>query len=590
MATTQENCVARGQVGARVLAALCLIACAGALAAPARAGVTKIEVLKMDSARFPAETLYLQVPEGAWIDGSADVEFKDKPAQSTLEAYDLAATEIDSIAANNKPDAGPEGIAEGMKEAGLVNLPVRPVSNATASLLGFEQQDDAAESTLVVLLIDVSRSMRTGAQDDVSALDEVKALGKAVIARLRDGHDRVAIATFANHPKVVLPPTDDLGRATRRLERVAIDGDSTFVFDAVANVLQNLMRNEASPSLPGRRYLFVFSDGRDEGSDIQPQDLGQVLAGDAKKPEVFTVGVGRKLRHDQYADLRRIALFSGNEQRFHEIPRASSLAEAFVRERALLLQGQLMLHFDVPTFAWKKEEIEATLRITPQGGKVEVVDVKLPVTLSTSQVEESQAYQAALHAAVLWKANKERKRQYIIYGTSGGVALLLLIIVLVILSKRSRKRRQQQQERLEEMEQNMQGQLHEQLAQQEQRLEQKAEQEARVRADEARVVLAILLGMEGPFSGKRFAVLKTKCIAGRDAERCDLVFPTENGDAAMSRTHAQFELSSGEWSATCLSNGGMYVNRTQIRKGERYAVKYGDQVKIGKSIFQFSSP
>ena len=168
--------------------------------------------------------------------------------------------------------------------------------------------------------------------------------------------------------------------------------------------------------------------------------------------------------------------------------------------------------------------------------------------------------------------------------------MLLLIIVLVILSKRSRKRRQQQQERLEEMEQNMQGQLHEQLAQQEQRLEQKAEQEARVRADEARVVLAILLGMEGPFSGKRFAVLKTKCIAGRDAERCDLVFPTENGDAAMSRTHAQFELSSGEWSATCLSNGGMYVNRTQIRKGERYAVKYGDQVKIGKSIFQFSSP
>jgi hypothetical protein len=186
------------------------------------------------------------------------------------------------------------------------------------------------------------------------------------------------------------------------------------------------------------------------------------------------------------------------------------------------------------------------------------------------------------------QAASEKKAKMIKFGIIGGVVLVLLIVLLVLGKKRKRKQEEKESSararHLVEQEA-----LQRQIQDQEQRLVDEMKAQAEVAAEKARTVLARLTALDGPMKGQRFEIKDAQCLAGRDADRCNLAFPAEGADVSISRVHAELRISGGSWSVTCMSDGGMSINQTTIRKGEEYPIQSGDSIHMGKTWFRFEA-
>ncbi len=112
------------------------------------------------------------------------------------------------------------------------------------------------------LVLDTSGSL-TGEK-----LERLQAASRALLAALRPG-DRAALVTFDQEIRMRVPPTAD----TRQLERgVAgiLPGGSTALWDA-------LYAGTLLASGPGRALLVLFTDGEDNASWLDSEQLQRVL-------------------------------------------------------------------------------------------------------------------------------------------------------------------------------------------------------------------------------------------------------------------------------------------------------------------------
>ena len=155
-------------------------------------------------------------------------------------------------------------------------------------------------------------------------------------------------------------------------------------------------------------------------------------------------------------------------------------------------------------------------------------------------------------------------------------------MVGVGIRKSKRRAEEQEQARKAEMDE-----LQDQMRRQGEQNREYAEAQAKKAADAARRPLALLVAASGPLKGHRFAILKARCLVGRDPDKADMVFPEQGGDAAISRVHAEFVLGDGSWMVTCMSDGGMSVGQSKLRAGEQYPIQYGDVVQMGSTRFSF---
>jgi pSer/pThr/pTyr-binding forkhead associated (FHA) protein len=80
------------------------------------------------------------------------------------------------------------------------------------------------------------------------------------------------------------------------------------------------------------------------------------------------------------------------------------------------------------------------------------------------------------------------------------------------------------------------------------------------------------------------------CLVGRDAAKCDVVFPSKDADLTISRVHAEFRLGGGSWNVNCLGDGGMLVNGKSVRKDDQYPLRFGDTLRMGKTDMRFVAP
>lgn len=90
---------------------------------------------------------------------------------------------------------------------------------------------------------------------------------------------------------------------------------------------------------------------------------------------------------------------------------------------------------------------------------------------------------------------------------------------------------------------------------------------------------AKLIGVEGCFKGSEF-VLNGKCVIGREAQSCSIIFPKESN--GISRIQCSVFAQSGRVSV-CDNNSsyGTFLNGKKLQPGENVAAKNGDLISMG---------
>jgi len=150
----------------------------------------------------------------------------------------------------------------------------------TFLLLGFARPHRASSSNVhvsgptVVLTFDVSGSM---AARDVAPtrLRAARSLAIAFLRRLPAKYD-VALITFGNKVRLVVPPTSDRGEVIARLPRTVTPLAGTSIGDgiaaAVAVVTQGLQQGVPVDRLHPAGGLVLLTDGAQTGAGATPSD------------------------------------------------------------------------------------------------------------------------------------------------------------------------------------------------------------------------------------------------------------------------------------------------------------------------------
>ena len=534
------------------------------------------QALKVDTSDLPTVRVYLPAPDGApWTGGTATLSLDASPPPATLAAFDWAADQ-------------PE----------LVPLPERPVSELDAlSVLQIDDQDDPAEGRLVVFLVDASGSMKG------KGMGQARTLLEAVVNTLRPS-DKVAITRFGDHSEDLLAPTPVSEAAAIRAAAGKLDvmrkGGGTHLYDALATAVESHVRQLPEPELPGRRFFILFSDGMDGGSAIKVEDFDSAFQRLDYSPAVFTVGVGSG-SSSRLKDLERIAFKAGSRDRFLDGPSAQQLVAAF-RKANEPLQSQLMVEATLPTWHQTEGSHTARIRLTPAQGAEHTFPIDLAIQKLPAPIADAHAaYTAGLHKVV--NAHEDHQQTWSMIGWGGGGLGLLVVFggIGATLQRRQRdaaaaaqvaeeERRQADAEREARLQSQLMAQAEEAKAR-EARMVARQEDSARRAALASRVPLVELLCTDGPLKGERFGIFKPRTRVGRDTERCDLVLVAgDKSDLAMSRLHAEFSIQDGGWSVMAMSRGALAVGGRPLVEGDRYPVRLGDHVTLGKCVFLFRGP
>jgi two-component system NtrC family sensor kinase len=91
-----------------------------------------------------------------------------------------------------------------------------------------------------------------------------------------------------------------------------------------------------------------------------------------------------------------------------------------------------------------------------------------------------------------------------------------------------------------------------------------------------------LLVLQGPDKGRRFELPDGPVLIGRDSRQLPI------SDNTVSRRHAELVPDDGNWVLKDMgSSNGSYVNGTRVNN--RYALKLGDQIRVGRTLMVFGS-
>ncbi len=91
-----------------------------------------------------------------------------------------------------------------------------------------------------------------------------------------------------------------------------------------------------------------------------------------------------------------------------------------------------------------------------------------------------------------------------------------------------------------------------------------------------------LLVIQGPDKGRRYELPEAPTLLGRDSRQIPLT------DNTVSRRHCELHPKDGEWILQDLgSANGTYVNGTRVY--QRYELKLGDQIRVGRTLMVFGA-
>ena len=265
------------------------------------------------------------------------------------------------------------------------------------------------QGVAVALLADVSGSMKYQGLSD-TRLQDVQETVEQFVGSLREG-DMVAIFTFCKEVKRVQPLTAyQEGMDSKVIQAITIPpgeaGQFTFLFDAMYDAIGELTsgEEELGPEFARmKKAIFVFSDGKDEGSLHDLFDIKRrLLAEDPKgKISVYAVGVGSEEDEIYPADFRHlINLADVTEGRFiHYFGESEQEAAAARRElrqpfdHFLSQRMQYVIHYSTEVCA---DIVTLSVEIGGQADEEEVKIPPVPPIIRLSGVEEGQTVSGVL--------------------------------------------------------------------------------------------------------------------------------------------------------------------------------------------------
>ncbi|NIQ39003.1 MAG: VWA domain-containing protein [Proteobacteria bacterium] len=168
------------------------------------------------------------------------------------------------------------------------------------------------EGFSLVLVIDTSGSVKG------PPLEGIKKSATEFVSLLRDV-DRCAVMTFNDETNPVRQFTSNKNRLKREISKLEVEGRNTVLFDAL-NEAFLLLEREGDK----RRFVVLFSDGKDEGSSSTLDDV--IDRARKFNVSVFSVGYSR-IEKNYLQNLESISLETGGI--FTEAPQFRELVELF---------------------------------------------------------------------------------------------------------------------------------------------------------------------------------------------------------------------------------------------------------------------
>lgn len=173
------------------------------------------------------------------------------------------------------------------------------------------------EPISVALMIDTSGSTR-------DQLESIKSAASAFLDQLRP-RDRVALVSFEDEVRVLLPFTSDRARLRSALEALA-PGEYTQVYEAVHTVAHDVFDD-----VNGRKAAILFTDGVDTASAIATfEDSVDEIA--RRQVIVYPIRYNTRADVEQRADARRASAASEDASRLRRVADVAAEREKARRE------------------------------------------------------------------------------------------------------------------------------------------------------------------------------------------------------------------------------------------------------------------
>ena len=443
--------------------------------------------------------------------------------------------------------------------------------------------DARKEGLTLLLALDVSKTMAGPAFEAARAsLDAlVQALGP---------NDRVAVVTFGEGYRPVVPFTSDRDRVRAAVARLEAADKRTVLYTALYAALDSVK----AAGLPGRRALILFSDGADDGSALTLEDC--VRRARENEVAIFAVGAS-KLRGKRLEAglkvLERLAILTDGLFVHAEEP---DDIDAIYRRVMAEIRSLFDLQFDAVAVQGDGATHEIRLAVklgdqsvsasrTFQAPTVEPPPVPPEPSPDAGSAEPPPPEPAPDAGSALppppappappppstWERIRSHKAFWPV--VIGGAALLLaLVVVLVVRTRRRRALCEQCGGLLEE---DGRCPACEALA---------APPEVPERPVEPAPPPAPLLGYltvtKGPDRGRDFEMRERRIVVGREPDECHFAL----SDEAVSRVHFEIRYAADGFRLLDMSRHGTSVNGRRL---DDTTLSDGDVIALGDTELRF---
>jgi Ca-activated chloride channel family protein len=186
----------------------------------------------------------------------------------------------------------------------------------------------------IVLVVDLSSSMRTRDMDDAETIDRITAAREHAIAFAKArSHDRVGLVVFGHYAELRCPLTLDEDALQAFLRALVTyepgtEEDRTAIGTGVAKAVQLLRKSDAKS-----KVVVLLTDGQNNVDDILPRDAAKLAKDDGVRVHTIALGKGEPTPYGyqplDFRELRAIAALTGGK--FFQPKSSADLAAVYER-------------------------------------------------------------------------------------------------------------------------------------------------------------------------------------------------------------------------------------------------------------------
>ncbi len=288
---------------------------------------------------FPLMLVLLLVLPVVWI------QTQDAPRTPSIEITGVNATELPTVFINASVT---DTLGQPVRGLGVADFTLSGTFADVGRVVDVQNVTDDNLAFATALVIDVSSSM--AGEPFARAQEAAIAFVNAV-----SDQDPVALLTFANDVKLILPPTTDKQALINAIQALGFGGETALYDGSVLGI-----ETAVTANLP-RRATIILSDGAEfGGNSVNPREAAQTRAIALGVP-VYTIGLGFGTDRSYLESLAE-----ATNGRFYESPTPEELPQIYA-ELAALFRSQYVITLEANVPADGTEYTLGVQANTPEG-------------------------------------------------------------------------------------------------------------------------------------------------------------------------------------------------------------------------------